>query len=123
MKAPVPILRSFNEAATRDFYIGFLGSDLTFEHRFEPNTPLYMGVRFGDCELHLSEHYGDAVPGAGLRIEVADVGAYRDELIAKNYRYARPGLERQDWGWDEMIIRDPNGNRLVFCTPIPDQSP
>jgi len=35
------------------------------------------------------------------------------ELTAKNYRYARPGIEQQSWGRD-MSITDPFGNRLVF---------
>lgn len=116
MKAPIPILRSFDEAATRAFYLNFLGFELVFEHRFEPDTPLYMGVKKGDCELHLSEHFGDASPGAALRIEVADVHAYSKELNAKKYRHARPGVQCQPWGWDDMSISDPNGNKLIFCT-------
>ena len=114
---PVPILRSFDEAAARAFYVDFLGFEIVFEHRFEPGTPLYMGLRRGDCELHISEHYGDATPGSALRIEVPDVHAYCAELNAKRYKDARPGVQRQDWGWDEMTIRDPAGNRLIFCTP------
>jgi catechol 2,3-dioxygenase-like lactoylglutathione lyase family enzyme len=117
MKSPIPILRSFDEAATRAFFIDFLGFEVVFEHRFEPDTPLYMGVKKGACELHLSEHFGDATPGAALRIEVADVHGFAKELNAKNYRNARPGVQCQSWGWDDMSISDPNGNKLIFCTP------
>lgn len=117
MKAPIPILRSFDEAAARAFYIEFLGFKVVFEHRFEPGTPLYFGVKKGDCELHLSEHFGDATPGAALRIEVADVHAYAKQLNAKNDRNARPGVQCQPWGWDDMSITDPSGNKLIFCTP------
>ncbi len=117
MKAAVPILRSFDEAATRAFYVDFLGFKIVFEHRFEPETPIYFSVKLGECEIHLSEHFGDASPGASLRIEVVDVHAYAASLLKKNYRHARPGVQRQTWGWDEMKISDPNGNRLVFCTP------
>ncbi|QUJ77146.1 VOC family protein [Sulfitobacter albidus] len=117
MKAAVPILRSLDEAQTRAFYIDFLGFEILFEHRFDGDAPLYLGLRQGACELHLSEHFGDAVPGAGLRIEVADVAAYCTELNAKSYTFARPGVQVQEWGWDEMMIKDPSGNRLVFCTP------
>ena len=116
MKAPVPILRSFDEAQTRAFYIDFLGFEITFEHRFEADTPLYLGVRRGACELHLSEHFGDASPGTSLRIEVADVHGFAAELNGKAYRFARPGVQSQSWGWDDMSISDPNGNRLIFCT-------
>ena len=115
-KPPVPIFRSFNEAATKAFYVDFLGFEVTFEFRFEPETPLYMGLRLGDCELHLSEHYGDSAPGGSVRIEVPDVHDYCRKLNDKKYRHARPGVQAQSWGSDEMPISDPNGNRLIFFT-------
>ena len=37
-----PILRIFDEANAREFYIGFLGFKLDWEHRFEPSLPLYL---------------------------------------------------------------------------------
>ena len=113
--APIPILRSFDETKTKEFYLEFLGFALEFEHRFEPETPLYMGVKKGDCVLHLSEHFGDATPGAALRIPVDNVTAYMEELRAKNYRHARPGMpELQPWGTHDITIQDPSGNRLTF---------
>jgi len=116
---PVPIFRSFNEQATRAFYLDFLGFKVEFEHRFEPETPLYLGVRHGACLLHLSEHYGDSAPGSSIRIDVPDVHEYCRHLNAKNYRHARPGVQKQDWGYYDMSIGDPSGNRLIFCTPRP----
>lgn len=89
---PIPILRSFNEVATRDFYVGFLGFEVEFEHRFDPDAPLYLSVRLGDCVVHLFEHYGDATPGAGLRIRVEDVHAFARQLNEKRYKFARPGV-------------------------------
>lgn len=114
---PIPILRSFDEKATKEFYIAFLGFEIEFEHRFEPDTPLYLGVRRDDCVLHLSEHHGDSTPGSALRIGVPDVNAYCQILNAKQYKHARPGVQRQPWGYDDMSISDPSGNRLIFCTP------
>lgn len=116
--APVPILRSFDETAARAFYIDFLGFEIEFEHRFEPGLPLYMGIRRGDCILHISEHFGDATPGSAVRIEMPDVHAYAEALNAKNYKNARPGVQRQPWGYDDMTVTDPAGNRLIFCTPV-----
>ncbi len=115
----IPILRSFDEAKAREFYVDFLGFEVTFEHRFEPGTPLYLGLRLGACELHLSEHFGDASPGAAMRIAVEDVHAQCKAFNAKNYRHARPGVQRQPWGMDDMKINDPFGNKLIFCTDSP----
>jgi catechol 2,3-dioxygenase-like lactoylglutathione lyase family enzyme len=118
--APVPILRSFDEARTRDFYLDFLGFETVFEHRLKPGTPLYMGIRRGDCLLHLSEHYGDAIPGSGVRIPVDDVVAYAADLAAKHHGNARPGVpEHTPWGTREITITDPSGNRLTFFTRDP----
>ena len=89
--SPTPILRSFDERRTRRFYVDFLGFDVEFEHRFEPGMPLYLGVRKDECRLHLSEHYGDAAPGARVRIPVDDVKAYAATLRDKRFENARPG--------------------------------
>lgn len=62
----------------------------------------------------LSEHYGDASPGAAIRIATTDLESFHAELAAKNYKYAGPGIESQPWGKD-MSVRDPFGNRLIFA--------
>ncbi|MET0542634.1 MAG: glyoxalase superfamily protein, partial [Variovorax sp.] len=45
----VPILRIFDEAKAREFYVGFLGYKVDWEHRFEPGLPLYSQVSRGGC--------------------------------------------------------------------------
>ena len=110
----IPILRIFDEARARDFYLDFLGFQIDWEHRFEPDLPLYMQVSRKGCVLHLSEHHGDCSPGAAMRIETADLDALRTELISKAYKYARPVIEEMPWGTRDMSLRDPFGNRLTF---------
>ncbi|MCX7564896.1 glyoxalase superfamily protein [Sulfitobacter sp. F26169L] len=117
MKAAIPVLRSFDEAVTKAFYLDFLGFEVVFEHRFSPDAPLYLGVRQGGCEIHLSEHFGDGTPGTVLRIEVEEVAALCASLIGKHYKHAKPDWQRQPWGWDEMCIADPSGNKLIFASP------
>ena len=68
-----PILRIFDEAKAKEFYVDFLGFKVDWEHRFADDLPLYMGISKGDCVLHLSEPFGDCCPGAALRIETDDV--------------------------------------------------
>lgn len=118
MQPPIPILRSFDEVAARAFYIDFLGFEIEAEHRFDEAAPLYLSLRRDDCVLHISEHHGDATPGSALRIEMDDVQGYCRDLNAKRYKNARPGVRRQPWGFDDMTITDPAGNRLTFCTPV-----
>ena len=117
--APTPILRSFDEARARAFYLDFLGFELLFEHRHEPGLPLYMGICKGDCAIHLSEHYGDGSPGAAIRVPVDDVVAYMAALRTKEFGNARPGdPEETPWGSREITLADPAGNRLTFFTPL-----
>jgi uncharacterized glyoxalase superfamily protein PhnB len=109
-----PILRIFDEAKAREFYVGFLGFKVDWEHRFEPGLPLYMQVSRDGCVLHLSEHHGDGAPGVALRIHSDDLDGFHREITAKAYKYARPGIEDTPWGTRDMSIRDPFGNRLTF---------
>ena len=113
-----PILRIFDETKAREFYVGFLGFQVDWEHRFEPGLPLYVQVSRGGCVLHLSEHHGDCCPGAAMRIEVDDIDALHAELANKDYAYARPGIDAMPWGTRDMSVKDPFGNRLTFTTAI-----
>lgn len=112
--APVPILRMFDEEKARDFYVGYLGFEVVFEHRFEPGTPLYMGLARGACVLHLSAHHGDCAPGGAVRIAVGDLDQFHAQLRAKSYMYARPAIEETSWGTREMKIIDPFFNRIIL---------
>jgi len=114
----VAIFRIFDEAKAKDFYLGFLGFALDWEHRFEPDAPLYAQISRGACLLHLSEHHGDASPGSALRIAVDDIDGYHAEISAKGYKYMRPGIETMPWRTREVMVLDPFFNRLIFFSPI-----
>lgn len=114
---PTPVLRMYDEAATRAFWLDFLGFAVAFEHRHEPGMPLYMGISRDGCAIHLSQHHGDATPGSAVRIPVADVDAFLAALPP--YAYARPGrAEAQPWGTREITLADPAGNRVTLFSPI-----
>lgn len=110
----VPILRSFDEAKARAFYVDFLGFNVDWTHRFEPDLPLYMQASRDRIVLHLSEHHGDATPGSRVRIEVRGLRDFHAELSAKRYPNNHPGLEEPEWGGLEMTVTDPAGNRITF---------
>jgi len=112
--SPIPILRSFDEAKAKEFYVDFLGFQIDWEHRFEDNTPLYMQLSKDSCIIHLSEHHGDSSPGASLRILTPDLNGYQQLLLEKQYKNARPGIQDMPWGTRDMAISDPFGNKLIF---------
>ncbi|MGI9387665.1 MAG: glyoxalase superfamily protein [Methyloligellaceae bacterium] len=112
------VFRIFDEAKAREFYVGFLGFSIDWEHRFEENFPLYMGLLRDDCRLHLSEHHGDCCPGGAVRIEVENIEELHKWLVDKDYKYAKPGLEETPWNTREVSVTDPFGNRLTFFEPL-----
>jgi len=111
----VPTLRSFDEAKAREFYIGFLGFAVDWEHRFEPTAPLYMQISREGIVFHISEHHGDGSPGVHVRVDVRGLKDFQVELTGKKYKNNRPGLERPEWGGTEMTVIDPVGNRITFA--------
>lgn len=64
---------------------------------------------------HLSEHYGDGTPGTAIFVWMTGLREYHAELTAKNYKYYRPGIEDQGFGFDCMTIKDPFGNAIRFA--------
>ena len=114
----VPILRIFDIAKADEFYLGFLGFKIDWDHRFEPDLPLFRQVSRGDLVLHLSEHHGDGCPGTHVRVTMRGIEALQRELVDKRYNYGRPGLERTDWGTLETSVYDPFGNVLVFAEAV-----
>ena len=72
-------------------------------HQFEPDLPWYVFVRRGDVHLHLSEHEGDARPGALAYLYAEDLDA-----VAAEFGVA---VDEQEWGRD-LELTDPDGNRI-----------
>lgn len=111
----IPIMRIFDEAKAKEFYLGFLGFEMDWDHRFAPNLPLYMQVSRSGLKLHLSEHHGDASPGSTVFVWMEGIDAYRAELIGKHYSYSRPGIHEDGPGGRTLEVPDPFGNRIRFC--------
>ena len=61
----IPVLRMFSIEKAKEFYVGFLGFTIDWEHRFEDGLPIYMQVSRGNVVLHLSEHHGDGSASLG----------------------------------------------------------
>lgn len=89
----IPILRIFDVARAREFYLDFLGFRLDWEHRFQAELPLHMQVSKAGCVLHLTEHHGDATPGSSVFLRVSGLEAFHAELAKKRYAYAQPAIE------------------------------
>ncbi|MGE3066047.1 MAG: glyoxalase superfamily protein [Hyphomicrobiaceae bacterium] len=109
----IPIVRIFDVPKAHEFYLGFLGFTVDWEHRFGDNFPLYTQVSRAGLKLHLSEHAGDGTPGGNMCVFMTGIRAFQRELIAKDYRYMKPGLEDEGTRL-ELQVYDPFNNRIRF---------
>lgn len=110
----IPILRIFDVDKAKEFFCDFLGFSVDWEYAQTENSPLYFQVSRENMTLHLSEHHGDSVPGLRLFVPVRNIEELAEELVQKNYKYARPDVVRAPWGL-QLEVTDPFGNRLTFC--------
>lgn len=98
----VPVLRVADAGAAARWYER-LGFSVTFEHRFEPHLPAFVGVERGRAHLYLSEHAGDAAPGTLIHLWIGDVDTVAGEF----------GVSVEEEPEGRMVeLTDPDGNRL-----------
>ncbi|MDX1908687.1 MAG: glyoxalase superfamily protein [Bacteroidia bacterium] len=112
-----PIFRIFDYEKAIHFYVDWLGFQIDWESYLEPGSPVYMQVSLRDVVLHLSEHHGDATPGAHVIIDdFAGLADYHHTLIEKKYKYNRPGIGPSYWqpAVLTMDVIDPFRNILTF---------
>ena len=113
-----PIFRIFDYDKAIEFYVGWLGFNIDWEHEFEPGTtPKYLQISLRDIIIHLSEHHGDGSPGSHINIDdFENLADYNRLLKDKKYKYGRPGLEIPEWNEKtiNMTVHDPFGNRITF---------
>jgi hypothetical protein len=120
MSAPVPVLRSLDEARAREFYLDYLHFTIEWEHRFEyAKSILYMRLRRDHFVLDLSEHHGDGTPGSTVWVPVSDLTALHKELHATGYPRMNPGIEADAPGGPTMEVIDPFSNTIRFCQTTP----
>lgn len=110
----IPILRIFDVAKAKEFYVDYLGFTVDWEHRFDETAPVYLQASRAGLTLHLSEHHGDACPGSTVFVEMTGIDEFHAEISGKNYKYLRPGIETTFYQAKCVEVIDPFGNRIRF---------
>ena len=118
MQAVVPTLRIADAERSRRFYVDGMGFRVDWEWRHQPGFPVFLQISRAGMRLYLSEHEGDGVPGALVYLYVTDVDAWQAELLTRGVVAEHKPMDRP-WGNREMLVRDPDGNRLCLCTALP----
>jgi len=110
----IPIMRIFDVVKAKDFYVGFLGFSIDWEHRFDNTAPVYLQISKGDLVLHLSEHHGDCCPGSTVFVWMKGIEDFHATITSRGYGYMRPGIERTFYNSVCVEVTDPFGNRIRF---------
>ncbi|MFG3296690.1 VOC family protein [Streptomyces sp. NPDC048179] len=106
------LLRPTDPERSRTFYGERLGLPVYREFGTGPErgTVYFLGGGF----LEVSGRSDAPVsPGTQLWLQVPDVTAAHEELLARGVEIARPPV-REPWGLIEMWITDPDGVRIVL---------
>jgi predicted enzyme related to lactoylglutathione lyase len=110
----IPIMRIFDVAKAKDFYIRFLGFGVDWEHEFDGGSPVYLQISKDDLILHLSEHHGDCCPGSTVFVWMSGIEEFHATITSRGYGYMRPGIERTFYNSMCVEVTDPFGNRIRF---------
>jgi len=109
--------------ASLGFWRDLVGFEVTT--RFEHEGRLaYAGLKSGDVQLMLNARGGDPAPRrarphyteAVFYFGVPSAHELVRDLRAKGFDAPEP--ERQDYGLDEVVVRDPDGYEIAFTSPI-----
>jgi catechol 2,3-dioxygenase-like lactoylglutathione lyase family enzyme len=113
----MPALRITDYAKSKQFYAESLGFQINWEHRFQPDFPVFMEVSRDGLAFFLTEHTGDCPAGALIHLYVPDVDAWFSEFRQKGVPVKEPPNESLQ-GLRSMIVVDPDGNKLHICTRL-----
>ena len=118
IRSSIPVLRMFDEAKARAFYLDYLGFEVDWESRFFPTAPLYMQIHLGAAILHLNGHAKAEAPISEVNIPVLGLQNFCDYLIAKEADYPKPiAVDPRYQGRNtDLNLYDPFDNYLVFCS-------
>jgi catechol 2,3-dioxygenase-like lactoylglutathione lyase family enzyme len=111
----IPQLRILDAQRSLSFYVDGLGFTVDWEHRFEPGFPLFMQLTRAGQTLFLTEHAGDCEVGGAVYLIVPDVDACHAQFSRRGVAAMEVPADTP-WGTREMLLRDPDGNRLRFAS-------
>jgi catechol 2,3-dioxygenase-like lactoylglutathione lyase family enzyme len=99
------------------FYVDGLGFTVDWEHRFEPGFPVFMQLTRAGQQIFLTEHEGDCKVGGAAYFVVPDVDACHEAFVSRGVVPTECPTD-QAWGPREMVVTDPDGNRLRFANDL-----
>jgi hypothetical protein len=115
----VPTFGILDYQTAIDFYIGFLGFKIDWEHRFGQTEPVYMQISKNGLILHLSENKRFKA-NVIVFVETKKLKEFHKELQNKSPAQELPDILQTNWQTLQLEITDPFGNLLRFNENISD---
>ncbi|MCA1840908.1 MAG: glyoxalase superfamily protein [Actinomycetota bacterium] len=122
MQRVIPALRVQSYEVSKAFY-GKLGFEEKWKHQFEPNLPVFASVARGDMELFLTEHTEDCQFGGLVHFYVSDVDTCYNQFREEGVPIDHPPSNSLGPDVRDMVVVDPDGNRLSFITRLSGSGP
>lgn len=118
-----PVVCTSRLQESRDFYVGLLGFEPTFEADWyvslrRTGEPSYELALLDHTHPTLPEPYRAPVRGLLLNFEVEDVDAEWERLVVRGGLRAELELRDEDFGQRHFIVADPDGVLIDVITPI-----
>ncbi|ATD66646.1 glyoxalase [Luteimonas chenhongjianii] len=113
MQTVIPQLRMTDADRSLAFYAA-LGFAVDREHRFDSGMPLFAQLTRDGQTLFLTAHAGGCAVGGAVYFKVVDVDACARAFAAAGVPIMQAPWNT-DWGTREMVLIDPDHNRLRFA--------
>src|SRR5690625_1784044 len=118
MQKVISSFRITDYTRSKKFYVEGLGFQIDWEHRFDPNFPVFVQITRDEMSIYLTEHAGDCEIGGLIHLFVSNVDKWYSELKDKDdIHIAELPNENLD-GLRMMTVVDPDGNQLRICTRL-----
>jgi len=113
----IPVLRVTNAATSLSFYTQGLGFTVDWEYRHEPGFPVFARLTREGQSIFLTEHADDCQVGGAVHFVVPEVDECYRAFKATGHVRANPP-HNTAWKTRDILIVDPDGNRLTFSTEL-----
>ena len=113
----IPQLRITSAASSLAFYVDGLGFVVDWKHQFGPGYPSFFQLTREGQTIFLTEHAGDCQVGGAVYFKVPDVDQLAVSMREKGVSRIE-GPDNTPWGTREMVVTDPDGNRLRFTAEL-----
>ena len=115
----IPALRVRSYQASIAFYckLGFIEH---WRHQFNPTFPVFASIALDRMEIFLTEHEGDCQFGGLVHFYVPDVDKCYRAFQQAGVSIAAPPSNSLGPDLRDMLVIDPDGNRLIFLTRSPN---